>query len=620
MKYNLQFSLVVALAACTAVTWPGSVDGQVAGRFAAPILNVSPYARPVAMGEAYTALAYDLGVMRYNIGGLGGLQHPMLAAHFHDWIEDTRQGAIDGAIPTRIGVFGLSLAYFDEGEVLERDANFNLTGRTFQSNDLILSAGYGFAFNLFNNPLALGAGLKMVRQDLADADGTGLGLDVGMLYTVRPFSIGATVQNLTAKKLQLGDESSYLLPETMRAGAAISLPAGEQLSWNVGVDGFRFTGPDEDIRFAGGTELHVSEILAVRGGYKFYETETARWGGGFGIMIPMSWLGGSNTSFDYAYSPVDAFDTQSHRFSVSFTFGVLEQQVIAKRGEIESELEAARRARQEAEEARLAAMEAEGRVRDLEKLLAERLEKAKKIAETTEGEIEVEETAVGNVLMTLRVNFDFDKSFIRPDMFDTMAKVREILNTYIESQVWISGHCDSIGTDEYNFHLAQRRMNSVMDFLAQRGIGPGKFYNPVPYGEWRHLNDNSTPDQRFRNRRVEFLIYTGDNKPEIPIGSLIERVVVQDQSVTVEGNGRLEYTQTILTDPPRMLLKFPKVYVPDPLNIGVYRGNIQRARVGFHEEEGSTWVVLDMEDAVAPQVAESGRALNIVPGTLAQKP
>ncbi|MGH7455843.1 MAG: hypothetical protein ACRENG_31090, partial [bacterium] len=96
MKFNFKFALRSSFGFFLLLAAFSSVEAQnsaVTGRYAAPILGISPYARQVAMGEAFTALANDINVMRYNVGGLGNLRHIMLSTHFHNWIDDTQQGA-----------------------------------------------------------------------------------------------------------------------------------------------------------------------------------------------------------------------------------------------------------------------------------------------------------------------------------------------------------------------------------------------------------------------------------------------------------------------------------------------------------------------------------------------
>ncbi|MCI0552871.1 MAG: PorV/PorQ family protein [Anaerolineae bacterium] len=303
-----------------------SVIAQVlVGKFKPQSLPVSADARQVGMGEAFTALAYDRNVMRYNVGGLGSLRHITLSTHFMKWLDGTQQGAMEMALPWRFGVVGFNLTYLDEGNITELDENFQPTGRIFESNDLILSFGYGGYLRLFNNTFSFGAGLKFIRQNLAGESATGTGIDIGLLYAQNHLSFGATLQNLTISKFKF-IEGSYLLPETIRSGVAVRLPIGSRFKWNIATDVVKMLGnSDEELRVYSGTELWIVEIFAVRGGYKFHDTELTRWGVGFGVMIPMNWLGRSSIELDYAYSPIAAFDTQAHLFSLSFTFGAVQR-------------------------------------------------------------------------------------------------------------------------------------------------------------------------------------------------------------------------------------------------------------------------------------------------------
>lgn len=623
MKSHTRFML---FALCALLVGFEAAYAQLPGNFAAPLLRISPYARQVAMGEAATALSNDLNALRYNIGSLGTLDYSALGLHYHQWIEDTYQGAIEGALRTRFGVIGANLTYFDEGVLSEIDENFNPTGFSFDNHDLALTLGYGYRFMLSNNA-ELGVGLsgKYVRQDLINQIGTAFGADAGFRFAWKGIALGATLQNFTLSKLRVDSTATaFRLPETIRGGLAFDLPIPDRrLKWKVAVDAAKFADKaDKNVRIYAGTELRLSDLFAVRGGYKIRDEEISRWSAGFGLIIPMGWFGGSSTSLDYAYSPLEAFDTQAHRFSLSFSFGKVPAATgIFASGAADAELEKARRAREEAEEARLAALEAEGRLRDvedrmskLEEEMLRKFEEIKKIAESTKGQIEVaREAGTGNVLTTLRVNFDFDKSDIRPDMTGTLDKLAEILNTYEGSQLWIAGHTDNIGTDEYNFHLSERRMSSVMNYLVRRNVVSGRFVDPIPYGEWRPLNNNVTAEEQFLNRRVEFLIYTGDNKPGLHPASMIQTVAVRNDSIVVEGNGELTFTQKILENPPRALLVFPKVYIPDAKTFTINKGNVQQARLGFHPEDGSTWVVLDLFAPIAPVATSVGKTVRILP-------
>lgn len=617
LRYTFRFLLTAGWlsAATTVFAQAGS------GKYGATFLSISPYARQVAMGEAFTALANDINVMRYNVGGLGNLQNTIFSLHFHKWIDDTQQGALEAALPlpARLGVLGFNLTYFDEGKVLGLNSDFDQLGSNPTSNDLILAFGYGRPLPILNNKLTFGAGLKFIRQDLGGVSATGTGVDVGMLFVLKHVNFGATLQNFTVSKIQFLEQAA-LLPETLRGGAALRLPFGplnaegdRKHKLNLGADVAKvLDNADKKVRVYSGAELRIADVIALRGGYKFHDTELSRWGAGFGVIIPMEWLGGSRTEFDYAYSPMTAFDSQAHRFSLSFNFGKVKTdqgQMVLIREQMTQELDAAQQARldaqqtleeaeksrQAAEEARLAAEEAEKRLKALEAEMAARLAKIKAIADSSGGKIEVQPEKTGNVLMTLRINFDFDKSVIRTTEYPTMFRVKEILDTYPEAKVQISGHTDNIGTDEYNMKLSEARMNSVMDFLTRHGISNTRYFMPVPYGEWKPLTDNRTADAQFRNRRVEFYLFTGANQPVVPEGSKIETVqVLGDSTVSVVGNGRLNYVSSFVDNPPRLILKFPKVYIADSRSIPLNLGNFQQARLGYHPNERSTWVVFDL--------------------------
>jgi outer membrane protein OmpA-like peptidoglycan-associated protein len=614
MKFNFRFALRFGFGFFLLLSTFSNVEAQIAvtGRYAAPILGISPYARQVAMGEAFTALANDVNVMRYNVGGLGNLRHVMLSTHFHNWIDDTQQGAVEIALPWRYGVAGFNLTYFNEGKLSEVDENFNPTGNVVESNDLVLSFGYGGYLRVLGNTLSFGAGAKLIRQNLAGESASGTGVDVGVLYALKNFSLGATLQNFTVSKIKFINRE-YLLPETVRGGVAARLPIGPKFKLNLGTDLAKYIGSAGDkLRIYSGGELRVSEVFALRGGYKVHDTELSRWGAGFGVIIPMNWLGRSLTELDYAYSPMDAFDTQAHRFSLSFTFGrvkpveqIVDTEELAKMQEqVARELEASARARQAAEDARLSATETEKRLKNIETEWQALVDSLKRIAATAPpGAIDIAEQPGHNVLMTLRINFDFDKAVIRTGDYETMFKVVDILQATTNAKVGITGHTDNIGTDEYNMKLSEARMNSVMTFLVRHGIDAIRFFMPVPYGEWKPLTDNRTEEERFRNRRVEFYLYTGSGAPIIPEGTIVKEIeAVGDSVLVLTGNGRLSYLSSFVDDPPRLILKFPKVYAPDSRTFPINRGNFVQARMAYHPDERSTWVVFDL-NAPMPQPA-----------------
>jgi len=100
------------------------------------------------------------------------------------------------------------------------------------------------------------------------------------------------------------------------------------------------------------------------------------------------------------------------------------------------------------------------------------------------------------------VNFDFDKSDIRPDAAVILDEAASQLAGHPSGNVTVGGYTDSVGTDAYNQGLSERRANSVKDYLVGKGVDASRL-STVGYGETNPIASNDTADGRALNRRVE---------------------------------------------------------------------------------------------------------------------
>jgi outer membrane protein OmpA-like peptidoglycan-associated protein len=101
--------------------------------------------------------------------------------------------------------------------------------------------------------------------------------------------------------------------------------------------------------------------------------------------------------------------------------------------------------------------------------------------------------------------FEFDDYRISPASFGLLDQVVEILNRYPGIKLEIAAHTDNMGSFEYNMNLSQKRAQSMVDYLVQKGIDPERLVGKG-YGESRPIADNNTEEGRSINRRVEFII------------------------------------------------------------------------------------------------------------------
>jgi outer membrane protein OmpA-like peptidoglycan-associated protein len=108
--------------------------------------------------------------------------------------------------------------------------------------------------------------------------------------------------------------------------------------------------------------------------------------------------------------------------------------------------------------------------------------------------------------MTLRVNFDFNKSDIRESEVAELQKAVRFIRKYPGAKVRLEGHTDSIDSEEYNQALSERRAEAVKNYLVKEEAAEKSKISTVGYGESRPVAPNDTEEGRAQNRRVEVLI------------------------------------------------------------------------------------------------------------------
>ena len=161
-------------------------------------------------------------------------------------------------------------------------------------------------------------------------------------------------------------------------------------------------------------------------------------------------------------------------------------------------LEQQHAAEAETEKARQAAAQAEA---EKAQLRAQLLAQLNSILQTRDS-------ARGLIVNMSDVLFDTASSTLKPGAREKLAKISGILLAHPGLTLQIEGHTDSVGTEEYNQQLSERRSDSVRDFLAEQGV-PASSMTAKGFGKTQPVASNDTPEGRQRNRRVE-LVVSGD--------------------------------------------------------------------------------------------------------------
>ena len=87
------------------------------------------------------------------------------------------------------------------------------------------------------------------------------------------------------------------------------------------------------------------------------------------------------------------------------------------------------------------------------------------------------------VRVELDVKFDFDKSRVREESYSDIKNLADFMQQYPQTTTVVEGHTDSVGTDQYNQRLSERRAEAVRNVLVNEYGVQGNRVNSVGYGE-----------------------------------------------------------------------------------------------------------------------------------------
>jgi len=105
-----------------------------------------------------------------------------------------------------------------------------------------------------------------------------------------------------------------------------------------------------------------------------------------------------------------------------------------------------------------------------------------------------------------KIFYDTNKDTIKPISYPVLDDVVDVIQSNPDIKlVEVQGHTDARASDAYNLALSQRRAQSAVNYLVEKGIAPERLV-PVGYGESQPIADNKTEMGMSQNRRTEFII------------------------------------------------------------------------------------------------------------------
>ena len=175
---------------------------------------------------------------------------------------------------------------------------------------------------------------------------------------------------------------------------------------------------------------------------------------------------------------------------------------LAAQQQAQADAEAARRAAQDAQQQTAAAEQARQQAEQQKEELRARL-----LAQLNQV-LQTKDSARGLIVSMPDVLFDFNKYTLKPEARERLARISGIVLAYPDLHLQVEGYTDSIGSDQYNQGLSEKRAATVRDYLVSSGVS---INNVVAegFGKADPVADNSTAAGRKLNRRVDMVV-SGD--------------------------------------------------------------------------------------------------------------
>ena len=103
------------------------------------------------------------------------------------------------------------------------------------------------------------------------------------------------------------------------------------------------------------------------------------------------------------------------------------------------------------------------------------------------------------------IRFDVGKATLKPESMGIINEVVDLMKEHPEMRFSVEGHTDSDGDDAFNMELSDKRAETVKSTMISLGI-PAERLESKGWGESMPLEDNSSPEGKANNRRVEFVM------------------------------------------------------------------------------------------------------------------
>lgn len=157
-------------------------------------------------------------------------------------------------------------------------------------------------------------------------------------------------------------------------------------------------------------------------------------------------------------------------------------------------------------QATVAALQSKNKQYASEEELKMRIEELRKSFSPDEAEVLKDGKKL--VVRLKKIQFNTGRADVKPESFNTLEKVEDLIAAVPTSQVTVEGHTDSTGSNRTNKNLSEKRAENVRKYLESQDELADVPVNSLGFGADRPLTTNKTQKGRATNRRVDIVIET----------------------------------------------------------------------------------------------------------------
>jgi len=129
------------------------------------------------------------------------------------------------------------------------------------------------------------------------------------------------------------------------------------------------------------------------------------------------------------------------------------------------------------------------------------------------SQVELFLTTNADVIIRMKaMNFPSGSAIIPSESYDLLEVASKAIDLFGDRVVRVEGHTDSVGNDEYNQALSERRAVTVKEYLDARFAENNRTITSIGFGEARPIANNEKAEGRSQNRRIDIVLIA----PPIP--------------------------------------------------------------------------------------------------------